>query len=470
MLREADDRSGDNFLAGIELQHEAGPSERRIDVELMGDGYTLEIFRRFKDDALSQMKEFWSEPLYAEYEDYFNVWRFDLVSKENGVDELSPEERGIPTPEVDPKKPKKRKKPKTYKQYSTALDCKAAGPQNQVWANPEQVARWRQYFKNSDGLTIAFANKGALGMGGGGIATTGKKVAVVHEFGHAFVGLLDEYTGNPERPQGKVYAPNAISTDNPDPREPPPIDEIPWKHWLVLKPKPADVGVHLGGATYSTGVFRPAPGCAMNAGGNAKYCTVCRETGVLRIYSYVSPLDEYGPVQERQDLVVGEPREFWVQPMAPKTHQIKVDWTLQVIATSPDQAPPVEPPASEGSFVEDDRAGGMWQREGDRSAERRANPLPDGLPKGSALKPTVKKVGKYAFRSSVKLDPKTPPGVYRVTARVFDDTRVGGGGHPWVIKDPDRLREEWKSWTVVVSAPAAAAPPTPPAPPAPGGK
>src|SRR5688572_32697725 len=49
----------------------------------------------------------------------------------------------------------------------------------------EQVMRWRKYLECSDGLTIAFAKKGKLGMGGGGIATTGPLVAVVHEFGHA---------------------------------------------------------------------------------------------------------------------------------------------------------------------------------------------------------------------------------------------------------------------------------------------
>ena len=235
LVREADDRSGPNFLAGIELQHDGGPPARRIDIELMGDGYTLANFPKFKGEALSQMAEFWKEPLYREYEDYFNVWRFDLVSKEEGVDDISPEERGVPPPD-DPKKKKRYDKAlKRMKTYSTALDCKAAGPQRQVWANPEQVMRWRRYLKESDGLTIAFARKGELGMGGGGIATTGKKVAVVHEFGHAFVLLLDEYSGNPNRPQGRVFAPNAISTDNPDPRVPPPDIEIPWKRRMRLR-------------------------------------------------------------------------------------------------------------------------------------------------------------------------------------------------------------------------------------------
>ena len=462
MLREADDRSGPNCLIGIELQHDGGPPERRIDVELMGDGYTKELFKKFKGHAFDQMKAFWADPLFGEYADYFNIWRFDLVSAEEGVDQMTPEERGAPPP-PDPKpgKPKKKKKQRGPKKYSTALNCMEMGGGGQVYADREQVMRWRRYLECSDGLTIAFAKKGRLGMGGGGIATTGPMVAVVHEFGHAWAGLLDEYQGNPDRPTGRVVAPNAISTENPDPREPPPLDEIPWKHWMMLKPRPTDVGVELGGATYSTGVFRPAKTCAMNSAGSAFLCTVCREQGVLRIYSYVSPVDEAGPIHERVEVLQGEAREFFVQPMAPKSHRIQVDWTLQVIGTSPDQAPPVEAP-SEGSYVADERAAAMWQGEGPRAATRRDSPLPEGNPKGAPLKPTLKKAG-AAFRSSVTLDNKHP-GVYRLTARVFDDTKIGGGPHPWVIKDPDRLREEWKTWTIVVAAPAAAAPPAPPSP------
>jgi len=66
MVREAEDRSGENCLAGIELMHDSGPSARRIDVELMGDGYIESKFKSFWKDAPAQMIEFWKEPLYEE--------------------------------------------------------------------------------------------------------------------------------------------------------------------------------------------------------------------------------------------------------------------------------------------------------------------------------------------------------------------------------------------------------------------
>jgi hypothetical protein len=471
LVSEADDRSGPNFLAGIELQHDAGPSARRLDVELMGDGYTLEKFRYFKAEALSQMKEFWREPLFAEYEDYINVWRFDLVSKEEGVDDVSPEERGMPRPD-DPRARKRYdKKMKRTKRYSTALDCKAAGPARQVWANPDQVLRWRQYLEGSDGYTIAFARKGELGMGGGGIATTGKKVAVVHEFGHAFGGLLDEYTNNPSRPDYRIWAPNSVSTDDPDPRKIPAWNEVPWAHWFRVDGKPIVNGVviRLGGATYTLGAFRPADGCAMNGGG--PYCWVCREASLLKLYSFVSPIDESGPNSDTIRLGPGETKELFVVPMQPKTHDLKVTWTIQVVAAMPEPVASMDGPVvtDDLSYVQDERASGMWQPDGDRAAKRRANPLPEGTPPGAPLKAVRTKTPKGGARWSVVLGEKLPPGFYKVTARVVDDAVVPGQPRSWIAKDADRLLEEWRSWNVEVLPAAAAPAPVGPTPP-PGGK
>jgi hypothetical protein len=176
------------------------------------------------------------------------------------------------------------------------------------------VFQWRKYLAESDGLTICFAKKGSLGMGGMGIATTGRRVAVVHEFGHAFVGLLDEYANNPGAPPGRVAARNAIS--GPGPKEPPDPTHVPWRHWLEAKNP--EVGVFLGGATYQLGVWRPATSCAMNSGGGSRMCWVCREAGVQKLYEYVNPIDEASPAATSLVVAHGEPVELSVVPLRPK--------------------------------------------------------------------------------------------------------------------------------------------------------
>ncbi len=462
LVDEAEDRSGENCLVGIEQITHGGPPERRIDFELMGDGYILQKVSGgyFKRDAENQMKEFWKEPLFDEYAQYFNVWRFDLISAEDGVDELTMAER-MGQPEPEPKPGRSKRGPK---KYSTALNCQAAGPAGQVWADPEQVNRWRKYFKHSDQLTIAFAKKGQLGMGGMGIATTGKRVAVVHEVGHAFIGLLDEYTGNPNPPGAGGFggfsrpAANSAPADPEDPkgRKEPPLDLVPWRHWIEAGNK--EVGLFLGGATYSVGMFRPASDCSMNSG-SAKYCWVCREAGVLKIYEYVSPIDEAGPLQQDLTLSVGETKDFFVQPMAPKKHALNADWYLERVAPAAPAEPAEGVPDADG-FDYGQLPDGMWKGGGDRGFERRKNPLPADPPGGIRLDASVKKVGATAFRSSPKL-PALDPGTYRLTVVVVDDAKVPGYRYPWVIKDTDRLLEERRSWTLNVVAPMAPAPPPP---------
>ncbi|MHC4923499.1 MAG: M64 family metallopeptidase [Planctomycetota bacterium] len=459
LIEEAEDRSGENRLEGIEIQWQGGPPERRIDFELMGDGYIAAKRKSFRKDAKNQMKEFWAESLYGEYRNYINIWRFDLISAHDGVDELTSTERGfVPENETEKQRKRREKRDKKKKKYSTALDCKAAGPANQVWANPQQVMRWRKYFEHSDALTIAFAKKGQLGMGGGGIATTGKRVAVVHEVGHAFIGLLDEYSGNPNPPRHRIYAANAVSGDPDNPRDPPPVDEVPWKHWLSPGGKGirgTDIGIFLGGATFSAGVFKPASGCAMNSGGNSRMCWVCREAGVLKIYEYVNPIDLSGPLQQEITMLEGEEREFFVQPMAPLTHDLKVEWYLQIV-DDPSTLP--APPSEDGGYGTSVRDPGMrrWMRGGARARDRRADPLPEGVPAGAKLKQTRKKIKmkqKGQFFRSMPVLPGLPAGTYRLTARVWDDAKVPRYAQPWVIKDRDRLLEEWKTWILRVEAP-----------------
>ena len=455
MRLEAEERSEENCFLGFEEIHHGGPPENRIDVELMGDGYLITQQEKFRRHAEDQLKEFWREPLYDEYGSYLNVWRFDLASKEEGVDEGG-FGAGDDGPGADAPKPKRKR---ALREYSTALDCKAAGPQRQVMADPEMVFKWRKYLKVSDGLSICFAKKGELGMGGMGIATTGRRVAVVHEFGHAFIGLLDEYANNPGAPAGRISARNAVSGKGP--KEEPDLAYVPWKHWLDAKNP--EVGLFLGGATYQLGVYRPAAACAMNSGGSSPLCWVCREAGVLRIYEYVSPIDEAAPAEAAVVIPPGGRREFSVVPMAPKSHRLLVDWWLEKIpiktvtkseesdedeegdrpVPAPGTADPAPPP--EVPILSPDG----WTRGPARGHVRHANPWPPGHPRGEPVVASEKKAENGRIRSTVTLEGLSL-GRYRLTAQVRDDAKIPGAKFPWVLKDPDKILEERREWLVTV--------------------
>jgi hypothetical protein len=437
-VEEAEDRSAPNAFLGVSCIREGGPPERRLDVALMGDGYMLEDQNTFEKHAKGELDLLFGEPLYAEYESYFNVWCFRLASKEDGVD------AGGPPEPVDPTDKKKYKR--HIREFSTALNCKAAGPQGQVMADRGRVNHYLRYLPVNDGQTIAFAQKGILGMGGGGLATTGPKGVVVHEFGHGFLDLLDEYQNQPGPPPGQFSAANATT----DPKNP------PWKHFLAKKVPGVDVIE--GGATYQKGVWRPAPSCAMNVGGG-RYCPVCREAGVLRIYDYVSPIDEALPEGDSAQVGPGLPNPIVVVPMRPKTHALEVEWFARPIRVK------TQDPEKKRAEEETDSTGiGMQSKQVHQGPWRGNLRISDG-PRTPLRGERLKDLDKREKGGRVRHSPDVSglkPGRYEVTVVVRDTTQIPGEPFPWVIKDAHRLLEERRSWTVDVVA-ASSPTPSPPA-------
>ncbi len=448
---EAEDRSGPNAFLGFTLMHAPRPSERRIDVALMGDGYPLDRQTRFDKEAEGHLKVLLKEPTFAAYESYFNFWRFNLASQDTGVDEVEP----LPTDEELQEHRKRRRKKRKVRTFETALDCKAAGPQGQVAANPRCVWHYLSYLDVNDALAICFAKKGSLGMGGMGIATTGPKGVVVHEFGHAFGGLLDEYANNPGPPTGFTESVNT-TTNRQNP---------PWKHFLEVGYP--GVGVFEGAATFKKGVWRPAHNCAMNTGGN-EYCPVCREATLLMIYTYVSPIDVVRPASK--EIHRGE--DGWpaieVEPMRPATHPLEVEWYLgdEPPVTETDEAERTEEDDfGDGMLTEEERK--LWERikrrrkEEGRTAPRTSVPHKPGLvrrrrgtgrdapPVGERIKGKKRKA-RGGRRIHAPVLPDLGPGRYLLTAVVRDPARPRGARHPWVLKDDQGLLEARHAFVLVV--------------------
>jgi len=442
--RSAADRCGDNAYLGTMQLWRGGPSERRIDVAVMGDGFTIEGSDQSKQEKWAKLciDVLWNEKGFGEYRNYFNVWFVRLASLEEGVDpSLSPEE----IKKIQERNRRRRRKKKI--DFNTALDAKAAGPQGQVMCNRGLVYKWLE-IANEDmpgcgdnRFVIAFAQFGRLGMGGGGVANVGRpdKSVTTHEFGHAFSRLLDEYQGNPNPPGGfgllRIRAANASTTDDPK--------KVPWAH--MLKKKVKGVGIYEGGATHNKGVWRPARSCAMNAAGNTSFCPVCREQSILVIYEYVNPIDEVDPPTEREVRVTEGDRAAMlsVLPMQPRKKRLQATWYVETL--DPKDEPETDPITPIEGVDYPEQAGGrrpnpMFMFVGERSLENReeyAEP-PAGEPSrlGKKLKGNPVRHG-FAIGKLV-------PGYYRVTVEVEDRTK-------WVIKDEKYLLKERASWRVRVA-------------------
>ncbi len=400
--RRAGGKNG--YLGWAELER-SGPSANRVDVVVMGDGYEVA-----KQDSLDRFAKyvpalFERHRVFGEYYDYHNFLRANVFSAESGIDGYG-------------------------RDFDTALGATNSNKRSggHVAVDRGRVMAMLDEMPEHDHLAIVFVRGTAPGTGGGGVATIAGRPesdTLIHEWGHAFAGLSDEYSddvGYTGDPRSSV---NVSNDPNPE--------RVPWKHWIEAGIK--GVGVYEGAAGRAKGAFKPTvKGCAMQNGRD--FCVVCREALVLRIYSLVDPIDHCEPAAQPQErsgegaaepLFAAERLEFQVQLMTPDRHALGVRWWVLRAEELPD------PPRSRNRrYPAGDRGqrGPLRPIEAEPAAESRGNSR-----------------GFHRFR----LDPEQwPPGLYRVVVRARDDTRVPGDKHPWVLRDEEGLLESERGWWVRV--------------------
>ena len=368
-----------------------GPSANRVDIVIMGDGFRLGDQNDFDDIAKTIPKLFKNHKMLGEYYSYHNFLRANLTSKDQGVSGYG-------------------------RTKDTALGGRVSGKvQNQVGVDAGKARRWLKEVPENDRLAICIVKAGSKGTGSPGIAAIGGRSddTVIHEWGHAFANLADEYssfTGH------RGAARNAINISiSKDPKR------APWAHWIEARCP--GVGMYRGGDGRIKGVWRPtASNCAMQGG--VIFCPVCREAMILEIYRYVDPIDLFSPNDKPDKALTGRaPHKFKVQSMQPTTHGLDVSWWVL-------PANNAIKPTRRGPFP-------------DRRRRGRLQPINQKPTK------TIRGRSRHAFT----LFPKDmQPGRYQVVCRVRDKAKPSGQAWAWVLKDPHQLLESERAWWVEVPA------------------
>jgi hypothetical protein len=247
----------------------SGSSAEKIDLVILSEGYTLSEKEKFYADAGKMTDTLMNTEPFKEYRQRFNLFAEYVPSIESGSD-----------------------KPDEWIYRNT--------PFNTTW-NTFESARYlttkdmKAIYDATDGITwdhlIVLVNEKRYG--GGGFynfvsvcsADNERSLFVfIHEFGHAFAGLADEY-----------YYP-AGSTDEPFYRK----GVEPWepnittlthfeKKWKTMvdtslpMPTPRDtnysgkVGLFEGGGYQASGVYSPVLSCWMKEQKAGGFCPVCKE-------------------------------------------------------------------------------------------------------------------------------------------------------------------------------------------------
>lgn len=253
-----------------------GDSSNKADLVFLAEGYTEAEMDKFEADAKRFTKTLFDTPPFGKYKADFNVWAVCVPSQESGMDvsgdgvwKNTALNSGYYTFGID--------------RYLTSQDLKPI--RDAVWDVP------------CDAIFI-LVNSDTYGGGGMynfyAMSTANNEltsVVFVHEFGHSFAGLADEYFNS-------EVAYNDFYNLKYEPWEPNITTLVDFdKKWKDLLPKNTPVptplddkfkdktGVFEGGGYLSKGIYRPMDNCMMR--NYHPFCPACQR-GITQMINFLT--------------------------------------------------------------------------------------------------------------------------------------------------------------------------------------
>lgn len=282
-------RPGDYFIisekppkADVVQLDSAGRPAESVDLAFVAEGYRSHEMDKFLKDAQKIKQYILSQPPFNRYRDRFNIYAVKAVSLESGTD--------VPGEHI-------------YK--NTALNTRYYTFDVPRYLTTFDTHRLRDYAANTpyDHLFILINTER---YGGGGIynhysaATTRHMLSqevAIHEFGHGFAGLGDEYYNSDVayndfyNLQEEPWEPNLTTLVDFDSKWKDMVDEntpVPTPRDSSYNEK---VGAFEGGGYVSEGIYSPYMNCRMKSNQADGFCPVCQRAIERMILYYLGALD-----------------------------------------------------------------------------------------------------------------------------------------------------------------------------------
>ena len=292
----------------VETIKNNGSKDKRINLVFIGDGYQSTELTQYLIDVNTVVAGMFSQTPFKEYEKFFNVYAIKDPSVESGA-----KHPGTATDVTEPITPVTN--PNNYfgSQFDISNIHRLLLPLNGSAINTTLVNNFPDYDQ-----IFVMVNSTVYGGSGGTYATSSKHAAAaevaIHEIGHSFAGLADEYLigGQGERPNRTTVTDGAT---------------IKWRNWLGTN----NVGI------YPVGIEswqRPHQNCKMQFL-NSPFCSVCTEAFINKIYSLVSPIDNFTPLSKTVNFM-GVSMNFSLGLILPNPNTLKIEWVLNGVTVGRD--------------------------------------------------------------------------------------------------------------------------------------
>ncbi|MEZ6093375.1 MAG: M64 family metallopeptidase [Pirellulaceae bacterium] len=292
-----------------------GASSNRVDMIFIGDGYLAgQLETTYVSHIQGTLDHFFSNPIsnpLNRYSSFFNVHRVNIASNQEGAD-----------------------KPLDNIYVDTALDASyswGGGVERCLYFNTSKAsiavntALAGSGIDTNDGMLLGVVNDSKYGGCGGswgvyaGANSLAREIAI-HEIGHSFANLADEYFYTNDHYSGNEPSTWNVTTD-------PNLGK--WDRWLGYVDPDTDIGAigYYEGAQYNaTGIYRPSDNSKMRAL-NRPFDAISREKFINDIYEEVDPLDGW---LDNGNILLN-PDELWVDTVDPMV--INVEWFIDGVST-----------------------------------------------------------------------------------------------------------------------------------------
>ncbi|SEW48668.1 Por secretion system C-terminal sorting domain-containing protein [Chryseobacterium wanjuense] len=276
-----------------------GTNDKRINIAVLGDGFTTAQLSTFVTSAQNTVNYLFTKSPYTEYKNYFNAYAIKVVSPESGV-----KHPGTASDVTEPVFPVSN--PNNY--FNSTFDN---GVHRCYYGNTTKVTQVLAANLPDFDVAYVLGNSPEYGGCGGTYAfaslNSSSNEIVVHELGHSFGKLADEYWFS-----GSGESANKTQTSNPA--------TIKWKNWIGLN------GVGVYAHAESPSWYRPHQSCEMRYL-NQQFCSVCKEAIIEKIHALVSPVDSYTPANS-STVNANSNVTFTVTEILPIPNTLVNSWTL----------------------------------------------------------------------------------------------------------------------------------------------
>jgi hypothetical protein len=272
-----------------------GSSLNRVDLLVVGEGYTAAEEAKFEAEALAVVEGMFQITPYSEYRNYVNVRTLFVASAQSGADR-PPYDPGCSDYTRVQSCCSDAQAPPSGVSVDTAFDATfcSFNIQRLLTVNTAKVLIAASVAPETDQILV-IVNTSEYGGSGGNfsvISTHGLAVEIAqHEYGHTFTRLADEYAspfpgyGDCSDTEAGVPRCESNVTDETE------REALKWSHWVAANqaipsvgepPVATDAGLWAGARYRSSGMYRQGFRCAMRALGYP-FCDVASEAYVLRL-------------------------------------------------------------------------------------------------------------------------------------------------------------------------------------------